>query len=99
MGEQQAGLVKPIEGMEQLILYHCSPEFLVRGKEQKTVLLDETILFPPITSTLGLFVLEYQLNLSNCSEKRTEEEKEGQTHSRHTCVDYLLAEASGCCVV
>lgn len=28
MGEQQAGLVKPIEGMEQLILYHCNPEFL-----------------------------------------------------------------------
>lgn len=49
----------------------------------------------------GLFfvvVLEERHTLSNSSEYRTEEEKEGQTHSSHTSIDYLLAEASGCVI-
>lgn len=77
IGKHQADFMKPIEGMELLILHHC-PTILVREMGH----LKQVIHYWRNSNIESFFVvvLEERHTLSNSSEYRTEEEKESQTH-------------------
>lgn len=95
--KHHADFMKPIKGMELLISHHC-PKILVRKMCHLKKVINNVVEGNNNCALSFLFadiLEEQQIIMSNSSEYRTEEEKEGQTHSSHTDIDYLLAEASG----